>query len=82
MVGRRLACYARATSGHAAAAPPQQRDELASHSITSSAMLSSDGGRVRANIRAVCALITSWNRWLHDRQLHGLRAFQDATSAP
>src|SRR5262245_18682430 len=40
----------------------EQRDELAaSHSITSSAMERSDGGTVRPSIRAVCALMTSWN---------------------
>src|SRR5262249_28753699 len=40
----------------------EQRDELAPlHSITSSAIASSRSGRVRPNIRAVCALITSSN---------------------
>ena len=40
----------------------EQRDELAApHSITSSAMLSSDGGTVRPIMRAVSALITSSN---------------------
>src|SRR4051812_18301412 len=39
-----------------------QRDELTtSHSITSSAVASSDGGIVRPSIRAVCALMTSSN---------------------
>ena len=49
MVGSLPACCARAASGHAAAAPPSKRDELApSHSITSSARASSVGGIVEA----------------------------------
>jgi hypothetical protein len=44
----RSRCCARAASGHAAAAPPTSRDELASlHSITSSARASSVGGTAR-----------------------------------
>ena len=40
-----------AASGHAAAAPPEQRDELASpHSITSSAVASNVGGTVRPSV--------------------------------
>ena len=40
----------------------EQRDELAAlHSITSSAMASSDGGTVRPNMRAVVLLMTSSN---------------------
>src|SRR5262249_61595237 len=40
----------------------EQRDELAaSHSITSSAMASSEGGTVRPNMRAVVLLMTSSN---------------------
>src|SRR5262245_30346766 len=40
----------------------EQRDELAlPHSITSSAIASSDGGTVRPSIRAVSALMTSSN---------------------
>src|SRR5262245_45237836 len=41
----------------------EQRDELAppDHSITSSAMASSDGGTVTPSIRAVSALMTSSN---------------------
>src|SRR5262249_30271632 len=49
----------RARPRHRAA---EKRDELAPpHSITSSAMLSSDGGTVRPSIRAVWALMTSSN---------------------
>src|SRR5262245_28091187 len=41
---------------------PEQRDELAPlHSITSSAMASSEGGTVRPNMRAVVLLMTSSN---------------------
>ena len=46
----------------AAAAPPKKRDEFApSHSITSSARASSDGGMSRPSILAVWALMTSSN---------------------
>ena len=50
-----------------------------SHSITSSARASSDGGTARPSILAVWALMTSSNlRRLHDRQVRGLGALEDA----
>src|SRR5262249_38296191 len=40
----------------------EQRDELAAlHSMSSSAIASSDGGTTRSTMRAVCVLITSSN---------------------
>src|SRR6516165_8162588 len=58
----------------------EQRDELASfHSITSSAMASSDGGTVMPSILAVSALMNQLElRRLHDRQVRRLCALEDA----
>ena len=48
-------------------------------SITSSARASSVGGTVKPSILAVSRLMTSSNlRRLHDRQVRGLRALEDA----
>ena len=54
--------------------------KLCAHSITSSARASSVGGTVRPSILAVSALMTSSNfDRLHDRQVRGLGALEDAT---
>ena len=73
-------CCARAASGHAAAAPPSKRDELAPpHSITSSARASSVGGTSRPSILAVLAIDDQLELGrLHDRQVRRLRALEDA----
>ena len=74
------ACCARAASGHAAAAPPSSvMNSRRSHSITSSARASSDGGTSRPSALAVLRLMTSsiLGRRLH-RQVGRLLALEDA----
>ena len=73
-------CCARAASGHAAAAPPSSvMNSRRSHSITSSARASSDGGISRPSALAVLRLITSSNLvgCLH-RKVGRLLALEDA----
>jgi hypothetical protein len=59
-LGRR--CLLRARRERPSRRAAEKGDELAAlHSITSSAMASSDGGTVRPNMRAVVLLMTSSN---------------------
>ncbi len=75
----RSGCCARAASGHDSRAA-EQRDELAPlHSITSSARASSDGGTVEAEHPGGLGVDDQLElARLHDRQVRGLGALEDA----